>query len=72
MRQDGCSRQAGAALWRRQSRLDAYSLCSLAPPSDRGPTLRQLKRGELELPLLRRSSSDREDSTADECNDEEE
>lgn len=39
-------------------------------PSDRGPAVRQMKSGELELPLLGKSSSNREDFTADEDNEE--
>lgn len=43
-------------------------------PSDKGPSLRQLnsKSPELALPLLRQNGDEREDSAADEYNDEDE
>lgn len=46
----------------------------IVSPSDKGPSIRQFnnKSQELELPLLRNSGDDKENSTVDEYNDEEE
>lgn len=45
-----------------------------SPPSDKGPSLRQLnsKSPELELPLLRQNGDQREDSAADDEDEEQE